>query len=77
VKEGLEMVITNKTMRRVEGEFLVETVKLASFMENYWGLVVPLPAPEVKVPVVVRGSAEEAGGHLFNLYLLDKEGFER
>lgn len=77
VKRGIEMVIRSRATKRVEEDFIVTTVTLYSFSENNWWFAVPLFAPRARVPVRITGRAEEATGRAINLYLLDKENFER
>ncbi|RLF00137.1 MAG: hypothetical protein DRJ59_07425 [Thermoprotei archaeon] len=54
-----------------------ETLTIYRWMKYSYWFVRPLYKSPAKNGIVVKGTAEEAKGHLFNLYFLDETNFER
>jgi len=77
VTHGLQMIIVDKAMKRMEDTFILETIELPGFMKNMYRVITPLFAPKIKVPVVISGRIEETGKQPINVYLMDKENFEK
>ena len=76
--EYVYFVVERLPVIELKEEILIdETLTIYRWMKYSYWFVRPLYRLPAKNGVVVKGTAEEAKGHLFNLYFLDETNFER
>ena len=76
--EWIYFVVERAPIIELKKDILIdETLTLYWWMEYWYWSVHPLYEPPAKDGVVIKGTAEEAKGHLFNLYFLDETNLER
>jgi len=71
---GLKMTIVNMALENVTEEFFTDTIEV--YGNSTYSSKTPLTFPP-KTSIAISGKAEEISGQKFNLYILDKQNFEK